>query len=120
MSPEEAVEELAKLGILGSGTLTSGRSTPVDDDPLKLTEPIEVTIEEVDHKTLLRARARLLEEMPLGLREHLKSIDHLLGWPPEEPAQEPVDLRRALEGVLRIQKGLEAWLARKNGGAGPS
>lgn len=36
------------------------------------------------HAELLRARSRLLDELPWKVREHLKSIDFLLGWPPAD------------------------------------
>jgi hypothetical protein len=39
--------------------------------------------ERVTHAELLSFRRELLESIPVALRERLKDIDHLLGWPPQ-------------------------------------
>jgi len=40
---------------------------------------------------LLRMRRELLDSMDLRTREHLKNIDHLLGWPPPLPSSSRTD-----------------------------
>ena len=37
----------------------------------------------VTHAELLAIRSELLEDIPTALRERLRDIDHLLGWPPD-------------------------------------
>lgn len=41
--------------------------------------------ERVTHAELLSFRRELLESIPVALRERLRDIDHLLGWPPLDP-----------------------------------
>jgi hypothetical protein len=42
----------------------------------------------VTHEELLSFRRALLQDIPVALRVRLEDIDHLLGWPPEEPRRD--------------------------------
>lgn len=48
--------------------------------------------ERVTHAELLSFRRELLESIPVALRERLKDIDHLLGWPPDPGISETAKL----------------------------
>lgn len=52
--------------------------------------------ERVTHAELLTFRRELLESIPLALRERLRDIDHLLGWP---PVAGEVDRLKAVEAA---------------------
>lgn len=51
--------------------------------------------ERVTHAELLTFRRELLESIPLALRERLKDIDHLLGWPPQDNKAQRIVVRES-------------------------